>query len=463
MPEHINPTDPTELLIVDVLERCDVSVRLSNAITTANSNGGLPYQTVGEYLQAGPEAKLKFLSIPHLGRGSADELDQIIRGFVRDFLGNYPNGFTAKADEAIRVEAVREALIAWFDGLRFPEILLESNCTTRLRNVLETNSLGLHTFSEFLRDYSVFHGQLVRLPNLGRKSVSELYALCEGLTGRLLYSWGLSDEQVKAAHELVYERAPPNPTMLQALDDAMRNVNLLPDRYAALKPADETLLKVVEEQLAAVQQRDKCVVERRYGFSTGQIETLEGIAQDFGVTRERIRQVEAKFHRRLRLPGTARRLRQTFDREIDDVLNEVLRGAQYIRENEETEILCRLPGHVRLAIDVLYEEPRSFLDSRGTRWGGGWILSSLSKADLDEALKEIGEWHLACRLLSPISWLTGTCHPRPCLPRLTLERVSSCSTVTFSATGRLHGAAGRSDYINVFSPRERLSTLAICS
>ena len=64
----------------------------------------------------------------------------------------------------------------------------------------------------------------------------------------------------------------------------------------------------LEEQLAR-QQRERQVLAMRFGLEDGRTRTLEEVGRAFGVTRERIRQIEAKALRQLRSPERARHLR----------------------------------------------------------------------------------------------------------------------------------------------------------
>jgi len=61
--------------------------------------------------------------------------------------------------------------------------------------------------------------------------------------------------------------------------------------------------------LGSLSQRERRVLEMRFGLKDGQGRTLEEVGQAFGVTRERIRQIEAKALRKLRHPLRSRRLR----------------------------------------------------------------------------------------------------------------------------------------------------------
>jgi len=65
----------------------------------------------------------------------------------------------------------------------------------------------------------------------------------------------------------------------------------------------------VEDVLNTLSDRERRVLELRFGLIDGRSRTLEEVGRDFGVTRERIRQIEAKALRKLRHPSRARKLR----------------------------------------------------------------------------------------------------------------------------------------------------------
>ena len=60
-------------------------------------------------------------------------------------------------------------------------------------------------------------------------------------------------------------------------------------------------------------EREKKVIELRYGLTDGRARTLEEVGQEFGVTRERIRQIESKTLLKLRHPSRAAKLRDYLD------------------------------------------------------------------------------------------------------------------------------------------------------
>ena len=81
----------------------------------------------------------------------------------------------------------------------------------------------------------------------------------------------------------------------------------------ALAPIDaasyQLLKEQVEEVLHTLSDRERRVVELRFGLMDGRSRTLEEVGREFGVTRERIRQIEAKALRKLRHPTRSRKLR----------------------------------------------------------------------------------------------------------------------------------------------------------
>ena len=84
-----------------------------------------------------------------------------------------------------------------------------------------------------------------------------------------------------------------------------------------ISPAEAVLNLNLKEQtdnvLKTLTPREERVIKMRFGVGDGSEHTLEEVGQDFSVTRERIRQIEAKALRKLRHPSRSRRLRAFFD------------------------------------------------------------------------------------------------------------------------------------------------------
>ncbi len=88
--------------------------------------------------------------------------------------------------------------------------------------------------------------------------------------------------------------------------------DFIPDEDA-LAPAEAAAYVLLREQLddvlGTLTDREQKVLKLRFGLEDGRARTLEEVGQEFGVTRERIRQIEAKALRKLRHPSRSKRLK----------------------------------------------------------------------------------------------------------------------------------------------------------
>jgi RNA polymerase primary sigma factor len=84
-----------------------------------------------------------------------------------------------------------------------------------------------------------------------------------------------------------------------------------------LRPDQEASRRILQDQIREVldelSPKEKKILEMRYGLTDGVQHTLEEVGQEFGVTRERIRQIEAKVHEKLRTNDRIIRLKNYFD------------------------------------------------------------------------------------------------------------------------------------------------------
>jgi RNA polymerase primary sigma factor len=85
----------------------------------------------------------------------------------------------------------------------------------------------------------------------------------------------------------------------------------------AIVPLDAASFILLQEQLDAIlhtlSDREKKVIQLRFGLTDGHSRTLEEVGKEFGVTRERIRQIESKTLSKLRHPSRSQRLRDYLD------------------------------------------------------------------------------------------------------------------------------------------------------
>jgi RNA polymerase primary sigma factor len=83
---------------------------------------------------------------------------------------------------------------------------------------------------------------------------------------------------------------------------------------APIEIAAQQLLKAqIGEALSKLTERERKIILLRFGIEDGRFRTLEEVGREFGITRERIRQIEAKALRKLRHPSYSRKLRGYLD------------------------------------------------------------------------------------------------------------------------------------------------------
>ncbi len=91
---------------------------------------------------------------------------------------------------------------------------------------------------------------------------------------------------------------------------------------SAVSPANVTAYSMLKEQmdgvLNTITEREERVLRLRFGIGDGYSRTLEEVGQIFNVTRERVRQIEAKALRKLRHPTRARKLKNFLDLKLSD-------------------------------------------------------------------------------------------------------------------------------------------------
>ena len=113
-------------------------------------------------------------------------------------------------------------------------------------------------------------------------------------------------EIVKVAQLPISLESPIGQEEDSHLGDFIEDRNALPPVDAASK---QLLKEQIDEVLSSLTPREQRVLVLRFGLEDGRSRTLEEVGQEFNVTRERIRQIEAKALRKLRHPSRSRKLK----------------------------------------------------------------------------------------------------------------------------------------------------------
>jgi RNA polymerase primary sigma factor len=147
-----------------------------------------------------------------------------------------------------------------------------------------------------------------KLIRISRQLVQELGR--EPLPEEIAQEMNISEDRVREILKIAQEPVSLE-TPIGEEDDSHLG-DFIEDQEAQA-PADAAAFELLKEQLENVldtlSAREEKVLRLRFGLDDGRSRTLEEVGQFFGVTRERIRQIEAKALRRLRHPMRSKRLR----------------------------------------------------------------------------------------------------------------------------------------------------------
>lgn len=171
-------------------------------------------------------------------------------------------------------------------------------------------------------------GSLIRVPVYIYEKLNRLARLAaERDTGRgdplrdpaLLVEAGFAPDRADQAARLVLQTRGILPLDTMAGDyDTQDAVVSLVDQSVAEPETDVSLLRsAIDRVLAHLTPRELEVLELRYGLADGQDRTLEEVGRHYGVTRERIRQIEAKAMHKLRHPRFQKSLNIASRAEVD--------------------------------------------------------------------------------------------------------------------------------------------------
>ena len=126
---------------------------------------------------------------------------------------------------------------------------------------------------------------------------------------------GISADKVREIQKIALEpvslETPIGEEDDSHLGDFIEDKNSLsPDQYAS----NQLLKDEINTVLSGLTEREEKVLRLRFGLYDGRTRTLEEVGKEFNVTRERIRQIEAKALRKLKHPTRSKRLKDFFDK-----------------------------------------------------------------------------------------------------------------------------------------------------
>ncbi len=193
----------------------------------------------------------------------------------------------------------------WTKGYKFSTYAtwwIRQSITRALADQSRTIRIPVHMV-ETISKYKQTHRRLSQ--DLGREPLAEEIAT----------EMGLPVEKIHVIENISQETVSLEQPVGDD-DDKSTLENFIPDDKI-LRPDQESSRRILSDQIREVldelNPKERKILEMRYGLIDGIQHTLERVGEEFGVTRERIRQIEAKVHEKLRSHEKIARLKNYFD------------------------------------------------------------------------------------------------------------------------------------------------------
>lgn len=258
----------------------------------------------------------------------------------------------------------------------------------RLENGLRIHGYLEKPYRDMLLDFPELEREMLKLPNMGRTSLAAWRKIAGALLESRLGRLGLGRASIDEISALVIQGRPMSAQARRAAAAELDRSGAEPDAVEANvrapehlppKPPDELL----QPLLAALNERTQEVIRRRYGLNGRPRETLEQISQTYEVTRERIRQIEHKALRILRLQTQAE-LELSLKLYAEQAWC-AMSDRPILTQAELPQRRRRLCGWFEIALDVAKLDLHDWLDDYAQRVPAGWLAPDVDLGRLEAA------------------------------------------------------------------------------
>jgi RNA polymerase primary sigma factor len=302
---------------IDVLEGGNL-LNLDNDLTDKDLNKGSMHDSIQMYLKEIGQYPLIHASdekelAKRIERGDLEAKNLLARANLR-LVVSIAKKYVGRSANLTLLDLIQEGNLGlfkavekfdWNKGFKFSTYAtwwIRQSITRALADQSRTIRIPVHMV-ETISKYKQTHRRLSQ--DLGREPLAEEIATEMGIPVEKIHVIeNISQETVSLEQPVGSD------------DDKSTLENFIPDEKI-LRPDQESSRRILSDQIREVlnelNPKERKILEMRYGLLDGIQHTLERVGEEFGVTRERIRQIEAKVHDKLRQHEKISRLKNYFD------------------------------------------------------------------------------------------------------------------------------------------------------
>ena len=263
-------------------------------------------------------------------------------------------------------DSLIEAVLASLADLPLSTLLAADSQGVRLARLLAFPRIAGTTLRGYVDGRRDVEAWIMRQRNCGRVSVRELCTATAASIARTLVDAGLSPGSARSSAETLFD------------------VTLPKDAILGRTPVFDDVEAAIRWHSGGLALRHAHVLSERFGLDGRPPRTLAEIGQAIGVTRERIRQIEAdalgelrNLCSRMTIP-LAGLLASALVKNVGILFD----GAVHVLDESVDRHLAGLHGHLALALEVSRLHPRCWLTSALTKLGRGWLRDGVDPSSI---------------------------------------------------------------------------------
>ena len=446
--------------IAYIIRHSEASVRLSNVIQRLAASKEMPIMTIGEYFQLGDRANELFHNISGMGRKTLNELDNILKDFKS---GPNPTEVGVHAATTANTIPSTDSLFECLGRFSMKDIVLRHDLSVRTQNFYKHQDFhkmdpSIVTLGGYLKDKKRAHRLMKQFPNVGKKTCNEVHSFIgKWLKKNLLDLY--EEDDAKLVHRILYDREllivepsvllnftakieqfdfEQQTTPIQASSNDHEDHDWEEVLSANMPPSEKTL-KIIS---AILEERDFEIIVLRYGLG-GKKFTLQTLGDKYGVTRERVRQIESRAIKKLRIPTYLTLLEALLLERETDLTEALFRSSAVLSIKALKFVKQDVSSNDLFLIEATYDSLKNWLSAKFIAHRKGKNIVSWSKEDaLDDSYLHVqsGESPIHLELLNAIlelPWPTSlsALHERfpGCPPTLIAEILSERYKVEFES------------------------------